>query len=240
MSKVFIVSDQPVLMGGLQHVLGDHGFEVAATLDNSSAAPAAEAVTNPATAPPPDLVLMDITAGLGFTDLIGLSAQWPGCPVVLWADPMPLDMVFRALEFGVRGIVERSSSAEHLADALRRVAGGEMQIGFAAGSDAALPHRRVALTPREREIVTFLRQGLRNKQIAAEMNITEGTVKIYLFRLFQKLGVRNRFELAQSNALDQLPAPPARTAGGGGSQTPGRVSAAARRFAAEHHGVRLI
>jgi len=128
--------------------------------------------------------------------------------VVLWAESMPLDMVLRALEFGVRGIVERSSSPEHLADSLRRVAGGEMQIGFAATRESMPPRRRVSLTPREREIVMLLRQGLRNKQIATEMGITEGTVKIYLFRLFHKLDVRNRFELARCGAVDQMPAPP--------------------------------
>jgi len=45
---------------------------------------------------------------------------------------------------------------------------------------------------------------MRNKQIAGEMGITEGTVKIYLFRLFHKLGVRNRFELARCGVLEQL------------------------------------
>ena len=45
---------------------------------------------------------------------------------------------------------------------------------------------------------------MRNKQIAGEMGITEGTVKIYLFRLFHKLGVRNRFELARCGTEDQL------------------------------------
>ncbi len=64
-----------------------------------------------------------------------------------------------------------------------------MQIGFASSRETAPSKRQAALTPREREIVMRLRQGLRNKQIATEMNITEGTVKIYLFRLFHKLGV---------------------------------------------------
>ena len=51
----------------------------------------------------------------------------------------------------------------------------------------------------------WLRQGLRNKEIATEMHITEGTVKIYLFRLFQKVGVRNRFELASCQISDSVP-----------------------------------
>jgi DNA-binding NarL/FixJ family response regulator len=83
-----------------------------------------------------------------------------------------------------------------------------MQIGFASPRDGAPARRQVSLTPREREIVVRLRQGLRNKQIASEMNITEGTVKIYLFRLFHKLGVRNRFELASYGGMDNPQFPP--------------------------------
>jgi len=190
-----------VLLGGFQEVLVSRGFEVA-----TCGASSLLLETNSAL--PPDLVLLDLTAGLTLGDLTDLNGRLPGCPVVLWAESMPLDMVLRALEFGVRGIVERSSSPEHLAESLRRVAGGEMQIGFAATRESMPPRRRVTLTPREREIVVLLRQGLRNKQIATEMGITEGTVKIYLFRLFHKLDVRNRFELARCGVVAQIPASP--------------------------------
>ncbi len=230
MSKVLLVSDQPVLLGGFQEVLGNHGFETA-VCDTATPPVENEAGVSP------DLVLMDLTAGLTFGDLTEMNSRLPGCPVVLWAESMPLDTVFRALEFGVRGIVERSSSAEHLADSLHRVAGGEMQIGFGASRETTPPKRRVSLTPREREIVLLLRQGLRNKQIAVEMGITEGTVKIYLFRLFHKLSVRNRFELAQCGAIEELPAAPS-SPRVNGTGTP-RVSAAARKRPLEH-SARLI
>jgi two-component system nitrate/nitrite response regulator NarL len=230
-SKVLLVSDQPVLLGGFQEVLGNRGFEVAVC--NVVSLPLE---TGPVS--PPDLVLMDLTAGLTFGDLTTINGQLPGCPVVLWAESMPLDTVFRALEFGVRGIVERSSSAEHLADALRRVAGGEMQIGFTGARENMPVRRRVTLTPREREIVGLLRQGLRNKQIAVEMGITEGTVKIYLFRLFHKLDVRNRFELAQCGCADEMPESPSRSV----SQAPTapRVAAAARKQTFNREAVRVI
>ncbi len=223
--KVLLVSDQPVLLGGFQEVLECRGFDVI--------------VGDPVSLPSekdggstPDLVLLDLTAGLTFGNLTEVSGHLPGCPVVLWAEAMPLDTVFRALEFGVRGIVERSSSAEHLADSLRRVAGGEMQIGFAATREAAPARRRVTLTPREREIVILLRRGLRNKQIATEMGITEGTVKIYLFRLFHKLDVRNRFELARCGAVDDIVAPPPQAKPAGTPAEGARVSPAARKAAA--------
>ena len=56
--------------------------------------------------------------------------------------------------------------------------------------------RRYSLTRREGQLVSLLSQGLKNKEIATALTISEGTVKVYLSRLFQKLGVKDRFELA--------------------------------------------
>jgi DNA-binding NarL/FixJ family response regulator len=194
-SKVCLISDQPVLRSGFARVLENQGFEVAhGTMETLRAAGAPR--------PDFDLALVDVTSGLSFESLAELNARLPGCPVVLWSDALPLDLVFRTLEFGVRGLVPRTAAPDLLVSSLKKVANGEMQIGFASPRENAPAKRQVALTPREREIVMRLRQGLRNKQIATEMNITEGTVKIYLFRLFHKLGVRNRFELASYGGLD--------------------------------------
>ena len=56
--------------------------------------------------------------------------------------------------------------------------------------------RAPSLTPRERELVELVRQGLRNRDIASQLGVTEGTVKVYLHAIFDKLGVDNRTELA--------------------------------------------
>ena len=207
MSKVCLVSDQPVLLSGFAQVLEEREFETASFTTESLRA--AGKVTTGSDGTPQmggsvsaDLALLDASAGLAFDVLADLNTTLPGCPVVLWSDEMPLDQVFKTLEYGVRGLVPRTAQPEFLANSLRKVANGEMQIGFAASRDHVPAKRPVTLTPREREIVMRLRQGLRNKQIAAEMDITEGTVKIYLFRLFHKMGVRNRFELASYGGLD--------------------------------------
>jgi DNA-binding NarL/FixJ family response regulator len=170
LSKVLVVSDQPVLRHGLEHVLGQRGFEI-------SAAGAR-----------PDLILLDITAGL----------------TMATSGALPLEYVFRTLELGVRGIVPRTAGPDLLCLTLKKVMAGEMQIGFHPTPQGAQVKKQVSLTPRERELVSRLRNGLRNKQIAAEMNITEGTVKIYLFRLFHKMGVRTRFELARHATLQAI------------------------------------
>ena len=101
----------------------------------------------------------------------------PACPLVLWTDPLPQDLVFKSLECGMRGTVLRNSRPEQLVASLRRLAAGELQIGFGAVSETT--RRGVSLTLREREIIARLRKGIRNKEIADEMGITEGTVKIY-------------------------------------------------------------
>ena len=56
--------------------------------------------------------------------------------------------------------------------------------------------QRPALAPRERQLIGFVRKGLRNREIAAELGVTEGTVKVYLHAIFDKLDVSNRTELA--------------------------------------------
>lgn len=198
MSKIFLLSDQPVLLRGFEYVLTGSGFEVAGSCQ------AGQFPTALAAAPKPDAVLLDITSGLTFADLGELHSHVPECPVVLWADALPLELMFKTLEFGVRGIVQRHVQPEQLVESLRKVLAGELQIGFGVPGEQQPARRGVSLTPREREIVSFLRQGMRNKQIAHEMGITEGTVKIYLFRLFHKLGVRNRFELARCATGDQF------------------------------------
>jgi DNA-binding NarL/FixJ family response regulator len=201
-SKLFLISDQPVLLLGLRDVLEQRGFHIAECRRFTAFASARQPDQTP------DVVLLDITAGLTLRDLADVHARFPDCPVVLWADPLPLDLVFRTLEFGVRGIVQPTTWPEQLADALTRVAEGEMQIGFGSARHAAPRDRNIELTPREREIVGCLRQGLSNKQIGAEMNIAVSTVKIYLFRLFHKMGVRSRFELASCAIPDAPGVPP--------------------------------
>ena len=62
--------------------------------------------------------------------------------------------------------------------------------------DQLLTSKRVILTPRERQAMSFIAHCLKNKEIAYAMGLSEGTVKVYLSRLFDKVGVHDRFELA--------------------------------------------
>jgi len=159
--KVFLLSDQPVLLVGFEHVLRNNGFDVVGRCAAGEFAETLRNTDDPARIAP-DTILLDITAGLTFASLGELHEFVPGCPVVLWADALPLELMFKTLEHGVRGIVQRNAQPEQLVDSLRKVAAGELQIGFGTARDSSQLRRKVSLTPREREIISLLRQGMRN------------------------------------------------------------------------------
>ncbi len=85
--------------------------------------------------------------------------------------------------------------AAGVANSLRRIHAGELWFEQAL-TDSILTARRYTLTRREGQIVTLVAQGLKNRELGVALNISEGTVKVYLSRLFKKLGLKDRFELA--------------------------------------------
>jgi len=112
--------------------------------------------------------------------------------------------ILTAITRGAKGIMLKDIAPESLADCVRQVAGG--REWFPADIvDAAMERetgRRVqskqlvqTLTPRERQVVVSLCEGNSNKMIARQLNLTEGTVKVHLSNIYNKLGVANRTAL---------------------------------------------
>jgi DNA-binding NarL/FixJ family response regulator len=81
-------------------------------------------------------------------------------------------------------------------ECLRSVNSGNVWIEHSISEKAAGPERRLRLTPRERDIVLQVCGGLKNREIAEALSITPGTVKVHLMHIFEKTGVKDRFELA--------------------------------------------
>ncbi len=88
-----------------------------------------------------------------------------------------------------------NSSVESHKDCIRSVAAGKVWVDQDI-SQKLLQMDKIAITPRERQLMGLLAQGLRNKEIAWSLGIAEGTVKVYLSHLFTKVGVSDRLELA--------------------------------------------
>jgi DNA-binding NarL/FixJ family response regulator len=112
--------------------------------------------------------------------------------------------VLRALRLGARGIVLKDAVAGKLIGCIRKVSGGEQYLDSrlaATAADAALRREAGAdeasrlLSPREVEMVQMVTSGLRNRHIAEKLGIAEGTVKVHLHKIYQKLEVRSRVEL---------------------------------------------
>ena len=121
--------------------------------------------------------------------------MFPGLRLVLWARNISTELAYQAIEHGVRGILRRTHPADVLLKCVRMVAEGG--LWFEETLKASFTTMRtIALTRRESQLVSLLSQGLKNKEIASTLFISEGTVKVYLSRLFHKLGVKDRFELA--------------------------------------------
>jgi len=194
--SVFACESQPVVVEGLRKALErytEFEFAGAAGLPGE----ALEAIRRVA----PDIALVDHEDGPGpALELAAEISALPSTQVILWVKGVDGVRASEALHAGARGVLEKWQTLETLVECLRVVASG--QLWFDAGERSIPPapdrsHRRTPrLTPRERQIVALLSQGLKNTEIAKALAISPGTVKVHLMHVFEKTGARDRYELA--------------------------------------------
>ena len=145
-------------------------------------------------------MLLDHSAGLKavFEFIADVKNAAGSCQAVLWVHDLADVDCFRALRCGARGILKKTLPVAALVDCLRAVARGDVWIEGSPEQSRDGADRRSAprLTPREKQIVQQICEGLKNKEIAQALSITAGTVKVHLMHIFEKTGVKDRFELA--------------------------------------------
>lgn len=148
----------------------------------------------------PDIVLLDHSAGLkAVFEFIGdVKNVAVRCQPILWVNDLADVDCFRALRCGARGILKKSLPVAALLECLRAVATGNVWIEGSPDQSPDGADRRSTprLTPREKQIVHQICEGQKNKEIAEALSITAGTVKVHLMHIFEKTGVKDRFELA--------------------------------------------
>lgn len=158
----------------------------------------------------PDVILLTVDAGVNWGLLNTLRRDFPELHIVFWAHDVMPELAYQALESGIRGVLYKSLPPELIVKCIRAVSDG--QLWFENGlTQTILNGRRVKVSRREGQLITLVSQGLKNKEIATVLSITEGTVKVYLSRLFNKVGAKDRFELALMGLRNAQPSP----AGGG-------------------------
>jgi DNA-binding NarL/FixJ family response regulator len=143
----------------------------------------------------PDVIVLDMNSEFDLGFLRAIKRQSPESKAVLWIESISTELAFQAFNLGVTGIINKTLSPDEFLQDLRAVAQGNIRIEPEL-MDAIIMAKTVKLTKRESELVMLVAQGLKNKEIGAELNITENTVKAYLSRLFQKLNVKDRLDLA--------------------------------------------
>lgn len=193
---LFACESQPIVIEGLHRVLER---ETDIQLLGAASAPS-EALPRISQLQP-QIVLLDQSGGLKlvFRFLSDIKAASASSMPVLWVTELAEVECFRALQLGARGILKRTLPVAAILDCLRAVAKGNIWIEHNVSNHVVgfLNRRQIPrLTPREREIVRCLCRGMRNKEIAEDLSITPGTVKVHLMHIFEKTGVKDRFELA--------------------------------------------
>ena len=199
--RIIVADDHPFILDGLDHLFrGEPDCEIVASCTNGEEALAAIDRFDP------DVLVLDVRMprmdGIELLRQLQRRPQSPG--VVLLTASLDDARLLEAFRLGARGLVLKESAPRLLVQSVRQVyAGDESWNGTAiAGALRVLLEKQQAsenlaarLTPREIGITRMVAQGLRNKEIASQLSITEGTVKFHLHSIYEKLQIEGRFAL---------------------------------------------
>ena len=191
--SVFALEIQPVTIRGLAALIQDSpGFQWVGSASTPSSA------LDRLRANAANIILIDNSVGMrSVLQLVSdLKISVPLTAPVLWVHELSESDSMRAIQMGIRAVFRKTQPLEDLLDCLRTVSLGSVWL---SGIDRPQsPHLRICakLTPREREIAECVCRGLRNREIGERLTITPGTVKVHLMHIFEKTGVKDRFELA--------------------------------------------
>jgi two-component system nitrate/nitrite response regulator NarL len=201
-TNVAVCDTQPITAEGLKNLLAQ-----SPDLEFLEATYSLEAATALVAFKSPDVVILDKGFGMrAVLDWIHDLKLAEGTPAVtVWGVSMTEAEALRLLQAGARGIVRKTADLSSLMACLRTVAGGRTWMEDCVFRDSTRSdgYPRSELTPREQQVLQLVEQGFKNKEIAVELGIRPGTVKIHLKHIFEKTGVRGRYGLAISGLKDK-------------------------------------
>lgn len=149
-----------------------------------------------------DLVLLDLHMP-GSGDLYGIiriREDFPDMPVAVISGSDQINIISKVMGYGAMGFIPKSSSSTQIAQAINTILEGDnwLPTGMAeklktlSHEDIDLANRVAELTPQQYRVLYLLHEGMLNKQIAFELNVTEATIKAHITAIFRKLGINNR------------------------------------------------
>jgi len=215
--RILVIDHRPIVRAALESLIATRrGFEIvpAAATDAGSLEGALQ--------DPPDALVLSVGSNVhrAFTLLASLRQRTRSIRTLLLTEASDRDLHHDAIRMGAYGVINPESQADTMMRALDCVCRGEYWIDRATAAALAQPSRAVhsgagaagehlgALTVREREIVTLIGNGLRNREISLRLNISETTVRHHLTSIFAKLEVGDRVALVVYAFRHGLVAPP--------------------------------
>jgi DNA-binding NarL/FixJ family response regulator len=189
--RVLSVDDHPLLREGLAAVINaDAQMTMVA-----QAASGAEALAM-FRQHRPDVTLMDLRLPdmSGIDTMIAIRAEYPEARIVVLTTFEGDVEIQRALSAGARGYVLKTLPPRELAGVIKDVHAGRRRVAVDAAAKLAQHMGDELLTPREREVLSLVAEGNRNRDIGTRLSITEETVKVHVKHLMDKLGARDRTE----------------------------------------------
>ena len=196
-TRILIVDDHPLFRGALKQAIA--GGVAKASVEQAGSLDAARTILDKDDNY--DLVLLDLRMpGVqGLSSLIYLRAQYPNLPVVIVTAAEDHGLVQKALNLGASGFIPKTSGIETIVEAVNTVLGGDIwapedsgQVSQSDKESDDIARRIATLTAQQIRVLMMLKEGLLNKQIAYELNVSEATIKAHVSAILQKLNVSSR------------------------------------------------
>jgi two-component system, NarL family, nitrate/nitrite response regulator NarL len=198
--KILLADDHPIVTAFLESLLKRNGHEIVAVERDGGS------VLERLSAARPEVLVLDVEMPMrsGLDVLRTLRQRGDTRPVVLLTGSLKTSAAIEAVKLGVNGIILKDKAAESILECLNTIQSGRRWIEpevLQKSLDQALSKNAADdplqdLTPKERAVAGLVARGLRNQEIAEELRVSVGTVKVHLNSIFQKLNISSRTELA--------------------------------------------
>jgi DNA-binding NarL/FixJ family response regulator len=187
--RIMIVDDHPLLREGLTSVISKQ-LDMAIVAGANDGQIAIEMFRKHK----PDITLMDLRLPVttGTDAIVAIRSEFPDARIIVLTSYDGQEDIYRALKAGAKSYLLKSMLGKHLIEAIRVVHAGDKYIPNMVKAKLEERSPRSALSPRELEILKLIAKGKSNKEIAANLAISDGTVKIHVNRILTKLGVDDR------------------------------------------------
>ena len=196
--KIIIADDHPLFRSALQQAVRQliPGVEIQQAETLPEVQEVAEKNTDA------DLVLLDLNmpGAHGYSGLVFLRSHFPEIPVVVESACEDPAVMCQAIDHEAAGYIAKSSSLEEISAAVEQVLNGDIYLPAKARQHQHAPDavaldlagKLASLTPQQFRVLTMMSEGMLNKQIAYDLDVSEATIKAHVTAIFRKLGVRTR------------------------------------------------